>query len=653
MNAFARRSLVAALVWLAVTTVAQADDNETVRLLNMYAKSEAELFEVHIVADGDITGYKTTRKMGTDSYRLTVDVPAIPPVDSKYDVTTPFTRRFEMWPMKLGDKVYTRVMMEIDVEAASVVSQMRPTRILIKISRESPEAFASASAGNGNDSAGNGDDSPASSGITDVPTMERPPGPTVEQGTVPATGPGDGASPPEPPTVPTVPTVPAVEDPLGDDGTPTASPDESASGESQPPSPSQPDESPEEQGEFISLFPAPDDSRPLFETPLEQIDAVGGGLPGGILLGRFLFQPMAELSWIRGDNLTLQTDEKFADNAIYARAIAAFDLMESENSLQFKYELRYRNFRKFELLQENLSHGFNLGTAIHLSPRMTFNADNHFMRGSFETIEFDPGQEVFFNVEPFNRNLAQAGLQMELSERLAAAVKATYNLVRFQGDEIAFFSYDTATAGFNFQYRVSPLSSIFGEYVRSNTPEPAGRPAAKSIGNGVLAGMQGELTPLLTGIVRAGYSWQEFGEGASALDYRGFIASASLTRYFTEAASLTIEGGRQTNLSNFEDNNYYTTNFLNLQFTGPVRRNLQLLTGVSFFDNLYPRLSIEIPEARNDTAIAGWVGAAYFFTPMTYFRADYRHERRRSNLDQFEYSNNVIRIVVGLGFFTK
>ena len=278
MNAFPRRSLVVALAWLAVTVTAQAKDNKTVRLLNMYAKSEADLFEVHIIADGDISGFKTTRRMGTDSYRLTLDVPAVPPVDSKYDVTTPFTRRFEMWPMKLGDRVYTRVMMEIDVKASSVVSQMRPTRLLIKISRNSPTALAQAR------------------------TTEPTSAPTVEQGTVPAVGPGVDASPPVPPALP----------PSPGESLPSDSPGEAETSESQPPSPSEPEETAGQSGEFISLFPAPDESRPIFDTPLE-IDRVGGGPTSGWLLGRFLFQPFVEGSWIRGDNLTLETDENFQD----------------------------------------------------------------------------------------------------------------------------------------------------------------------------------------------------------------------------------------------------------------------------------------------------------------------------------------------------
>ncbi|HEX9723801.1 MAG TPA: hypothetical protein VGC53_05920, partial [Vicinamibacteria bacterium] len=92
MNTLVRRSLVAAFLAVVCLVAASANaSDETVRLLNMFARSDADLFEVHIVASGDISGFKTTRRTGPDSYRLTIDVPALSPVDQKYDVTTPFT----------------------------------------------------------------------------------------------------------------------------------------------------------------------------------------------------------------------------------------------------------------------------------------------------------------------------------------------------------------------------------------------------------------------------------------------------------------------------------------------------------------------------------------------------------------------------------
>lgn len=618
MNALVRRSLVAALVGLAVLAAAPSNaEDETVRLLNMFARSDADHFEVHIVASGDISGYKSTRRKGPESYRLTIDVPAIAPVDQKYDVTTPFTRRFEMWPMKLGNEVYSRIIMELDLEASSVISQQRPTRILIRISRNSPPAYAAGEVG----------DAPEPTSATDT-TAPSPDGavPAPVVGEVPARGENVGAA--APPVVPVEPSSEAASAP---------SEDEVATTES----------------EFITLFPAPEEGRPMFDPPIEQVDTGEGDYGNGILLGRFLLQPLAEFSWVRGDNVTLDSEDPFADNAIYARGVADFELIDSENTLNFAYQVRYRKFQEFDLLKEKLSHGFDLRTSIEVSPRMTFDARNHFLRGSFETFEFDPGQEVFFNVEPFNHNLTEVGLAMDVNERVGVSLTGGYDFVRFRDQQTIFFDYETLTAGGGFYYRRSPVSSIFGELTRAITPEPSTRPEAKSVANAAQIGLEGELTPLLTGTIQAGYSWQEFGEGENLLEYRGFVASATLTRYFTEAASLTIEGGRRTNLSNFEDNNYYLTHYGTLQFTGPIRRNLQLVTGASVFDNGYPLDSFEGAEPRKDFALAGWVGAAYFFSPLTYFRADYRYERRQSNLEQFQYTSNVLRVIVGVGIFTR
>ena len=66
----------------------------------MYALKEGDSYVVHIVADGDISEFLSNRKKGDGTYKLTLDVPALSPLKTKYDVETPFSRRFQVWPMQ-------------------------------------------------------------------------------------------------------------------------------------------------------------------------------------------------------------------------------------------------------------------------------------------------------------------------------------------------------------------------------------------------------------------------------------------------------------------------------------------------------------------------------------------------------------------------
>ena len=83
------------------------------KLLDMYALKEGDSYVVHIIADGDISEFLSDRKKGDGTYKLTLDVPALSPLDTKYDVETPFSRRFQVWPMQLGNKIYSRIELEL------------------------------------------------------------------------------------------------------------------------------------------------------------------------------------------------------------------------------------------------------------------------------------------------------------------------------------------------------------------------------------------------------------------------------------------------------------------------------------------------------------------------------------------------------------
>ena len=106
------------------------------KLLDMYAAKEGDSYVVHIVADGDISEFLSDRKQGDGTYKLTLDVPALSPLESKYNVETPFSRRFQVWPMQLGNKIYSRVEIELDNDASSVVGVENQAHIFVRIQRE-------------------------------------------------------------------------------------------------------------------------------------------------------------------------------------------------------------------------------------------------------------------------------------------------------------------------------------------------------------------------------------------------------------------------------------------------------------------------------------------------------------------------------------
>ncbi len=636
MKTIWKTSLFLMLGMIALRGTARAEKAPALRLVDMYSKAEGDHFKIHIVASGDISQYKTTRKTNPESYKLIIDVPALPPVNSKYDLDTPFSRRFEVWPMMLGKQVYARISMELNLDASSVVGMDGPTRIWVTVSNKSALAMADAQPAETKPV-------PMPLPVEDTePASMTTPGPDSAFEEIPMAfyeQDSDGIMPPAPADPIETPPPIALEQ--------------------TPPEPADFGQAPiapvldSNNEKFFSLFPIPSSGqeRSVFYAPVGLGDG-SEAIPDGIRLGRFLYRPMVYGSWIRGTNLLLLNDAEFEDSAILVRARNAFDLLYTENVLRLIYELRFKNYRKYQL-DDRFSHFFDFQSELNLTPMMIAKIENHFVRGNTESTEYDLGRELAFNTEPFYRNLTRGALQMDFSERLGIEFYGVYNVVEFIDEPIGFYNYTDKIAGIDFLYHLSPLTTVFGEYQRNTRPEPTARPEAALKSDAFLAGIRGEITPMMTGTIRAGYSSQESGISPDVLYFKGLVADVDLVYRLGEQAALSGLVGRANHPSYFESNGYYTSDYVNARFVTPIWRELRLTVRGAFIGNDYPLPAAEIGVPRADSIKNASIGILYNFKGQAFLQADFLHERRDSNLENYTYRNNVLQLIFGWGFVSQ
>ena len=601
------------------------------KLLDMYAAKEGDSYVVHIVADGDISEFLSDRKQGDGTYKLTLDVPALSPLESKYNVETPFSRRFQVWPIQLGNKIYSRVEIELDNEASSVVGVENQAHLFVRIQLEKavvPSALArtappqppqedlsSAEAGR--------PDVMAPVAITALGVLPLEPQPTEDS---------DGE--------PVGPLGPMGNDPAGVDSGVSDNADEG-------------DTLSSDAGNelFFNLFPTPlGDQQTLFNViPFDDVAADEAVV--GIRVGRFALQPSIDASYTRGSNLLLQNKDTFSDNALLVRGRLAAVLLDSVNEFKISYAARYRDFEHFDL-QDKFTNVVNVNAKLMTTPRSSITFGNHFVHGAFESYEFDPGGEIVANTDPFYRNHVEGIFALELSERLGGELSGSLNRIEFTEPVDDFFNYDQTKLGVSVVYSLSPLTSLVGEYIRATTrPDPT-RPEAESDANVVLFGLRGEITPLLSGRVRIGYSNQT-SEHSVAQSYSGLVADVDLTRQFRESTALDFTVGRRTSPSAFQENGFYLSNYGTVQFVVPIVEKLRLSANAAFFRNNYPLADVATGIDRRDRSFHAAVGVAYFWTPLSFLSVDYRHNRRNSNLDSFSYRNNAVQVMVGFGFLSS
>lgn len=605
------------------------------RLLDMYAMKEGDSYIVHIIADGDISEFLSDRKTGDGTYKLTLDVPALSPLDSKYDVETPFSHRFQVWPMQLGSKIYSRVEIELDNQASSVVGVENASHLFVRIQREgavvAPAPVARTTP------------APPSAGDPTQPPPSPPePTETPQDPMAPVAITALGVLPVEPPP---------SEDSDGDEPVRAASPETSTgaidgANDTDTPSAVGSEEL------FFNLFPTPaGEQQTLFNvSPIE--DMVPNEAVAGIRVGRFALRPSIDASYIRGDNLLLQSQDTFSDNALMVRGRLAAVLLDSVNEFEVAYEARYRDFEQFEL-NDNFTNVIDVNAKFMTTPSSSIAFGNHYINGAFESQEFDPGGEIVANTDPFYRNKVSGIFALELSERLGGELSGSFNRVEFTEEDNDFFNYDQTDLGASVLYSLSPLTNLVGEYIRSSTrPDPT-RPVASSDAHTVLFGVRGEVTPLLSGRVRAGYSKQTFDQSLIPQSYSGFVADVRLQRRFGESTALNFVVGRRTSPSSFQANGFYASNFGSAQFVIPIVEKLRFSANANLFGNSYAIPDLVTGLERNDKAIGAALGVAYFFTPLSYLSVDYRHDRRDSNLEQFSYRNNAVQFMVGFGFLNR
>jgi hypothetical protein len=222
--------------------------------------------------------------------------------------------------------------------------------------------------------------------------------------------------------------------------------------------------------------------------------------------------------------------------------------------------------------------------------------------------------------------------------------------VNFSGSD-QFFPYSETTAHAGFSYELgADLQGTF-QYVHHSVPPPDARPLVEATGDDFLVGVEGQIAPLLRGRIEAGYRrWSSPEAGVAGKTYSGPLAVVALQRQFAENSFIDVRAGRTTNLSAYADNAFYVTTFVDGAVSTPVPFGFTARGALGYQWNTYkvPEVSIGVP--REDT-IFGWtLGLGRNLGPRSYIRADYRRDRRRSNVPGFDVTTDGFLVQFGVGF---
>lgn len=409
---------------------------------------------------------------------------------------------------------------------------------------------------------------------------------------------------------------------------------------------------------YLSILP-----RPIGDPEAVATEDPGGQTPGtasdarhdevrdGLYLGRVRLTPAFHALYVRAEGALLDTAEPVEDRYFELRPQIGAEVPISTGYARGSYEARIRRGSSFDIVESTTTHIGDLSLQLPLGGVAEIVASEHFARGVLETAEVDPGREYFFRLGRFTRHRHSLGLRLLPGGRADATVGGSLDVVRVD-DRAAFFDHEQQAVSAQLGYEVRPALRAALGYAYTLIPLTVERPQAESHMHSTFGELRGEILPLTNGDVSVGYSSRTTpNAGPGGTRFTGLTAAGRLEKSFTPSSSFTLAGTRATRVSNFEQNAFYVTSAVEVILRAGLPWSLALQAGAGYHRNGYRTVASSIGAPRRDE-IHGWtLGLGRPVTRHGFVRADYRRERRDSNIDAFDSRSNMLTAQLGVGVF--
>ena len=314
------------------------------------------------------------------------------------------------------------------------------------------------------------------------------------------------------------------------------------------------------------------------------------------------------------------------------------------------YEPRFRTFTTLGGLGST-THLFDVAVDLTVAQRLEVHGAHHFAHGVLETSEVDPGREYFFPLGPFDRNDTRVSSRFEMTSRLGLEASAERNRIDV-GPPAGLSGHDQDTLRAGLGYEVGPDMKASLGYERQRVLASPARPVIEADADSVFLRITEDRGPPASGQVEVAYRDQRSPRAAApGQRFRGLNYAATLRRVLGVSTLVELGGGRATDVSAFEGNAFYVSNTLRGGLTLALPWEMSLRSEVGWTWNRYqlPARAIGVPRADD---LFGWsLGASRSFGRRVFLRADYRRDRRRSNVPGFELVSHGFIAQLGVGLF--
>lgn len=399
---------------------------------------------------------------------------------------------------------------------------------------------------------------------------------------------------------------------------------------------------------YMRLFPTPSQDT----GPQEPVEGVAGEGPEGLRIGRLTLRPYISAAWVDADVFAFSSPIPVPEQYLQLGPGVTASMPLGDGMLTADYEARLRYFADIPEVGET-SHLVGARLDLPLGSRTLVRLGHRYTRATLETTVIDPGREYFFDLSRFTYNESSALARVDLGARLWAEGEGRVAWNRFDERQGAgFFDYDNRILRAGLGYDIGSDLRATVSYSYERLPPSPDRAIVESTAHSVLGSLSGEVAALTSASLTLGLRSEEHplatGESGS---WKGLTLGGSLRRVLGHSSVAEVQFVRSSEPSGYDTNAFYLNNSVILSLTTPGPFETWLRGGVGFLRNAYPNDAPGLGQPREDD-IVGWsLGIGRNLGWRAFVRADYRWERRDSNLPDFDLTTDGFVIQVGLGLF--
>jgi hypothetical protein len=407
----------------------------------------------------------------------------------------------------------------------------------------------------------------------------------------------------------------------------------------------------------------------------------------GLNTGRFILYPSVTFEYAEDSNIFYVSREQPGSDLIQSGVVVIrprvmVDLPLGTSRIRWVYSPTLRDYTTERFQSTNrLSHFFDLEGDFQVGPAVRIGVREHFVRGTIELREVDPGGEITFGLTPFVTHTPEMDVTLALGTRMGVSLIPRYTSVSF--DDLtgaAFFSYRRRELETRLNYTLSQPTTIYLFQTMERTDQNRGQGGldevdedARVIGIGLRRMINEDVTTQLV----AAYRTMDFKGGPGTVDFSGPVLDASATWQISDFTKLAFSSSRQAHQSFFVSNNYYVNSEVRLRLTQQTGLHFFWDAGASYGESFYAD-PVDVPDddlfspsngrRRRDRSATVEIGAGYHILRTMRLFAGYSIGKRNSNIlaacadgdegcvpgstyDLFDYQVNRLFVRMEAGWF--